>query len=339
MFHIASLATLRLLVLVAQPGPAEASDVMLTSGGTVQKPSLMRRHTEDELQHHHKSGSAQAMFIALDLNGDGLVSGHEIKVSMKQAKFAIPQTLHNIMGDVDDTADGGISFAQFHGAAKIAEEKHALHLQETHRHHPDVVEQKAKIATQTPVTTESAWVTCGGSKAPTCDACPKTDADGQTVFDHGSEWCNADCSFSGGKCLPKGSVTGSGTSQGSSKADSEGHSSTAVSDLLVKEITPMDAEVINNAAGDAIKEEIVEASEKEQKQQEAEEAKKFSWGKFWLVVIITFSVILGICAIVSIVSLVVFCLMGQKRSGKGEDEEGEAFAEGEAEVADATADS
>ena len=47
------------------------------------------------------------------------------------------------MRDVDDTTDGGISFTEFHGAAKEAEAKHALHLKESRRHHAAVVEHKA----------------------------------------------------------------------------------------------------------------------------------------------------------------------------------------------------
>lgn len=171
------------------------------------------------------------------------------------------------------------------------------------------------------------WVTCGGHKAPSCQACTTTDSNGQTVFDHGIEWCHGDCQYAQGACHPKGTITVQGTVQGTARAY---HSTTSLPDLLNPNITAYDAATINNAADSAIREENLEAAEKQRKEEEALEAEKFSWSKFWLVVIISFSVILGICAVVSLIALCVFCLMGTPGPApKDADDEGEGFMDGE----------
>jgi len=333
---------------------------MLTAGGSFQRPStIMRRHKDGEEHHHHHDHHAhhtKELFHALDLNGDGTVTGAEVKASMKKSDFHIPQTF---VDSVENNAEGGITYDEFLKAAHFAAEHHALHhsveeltsehdeeapKHKAHNHHhaehsatvhahhhkapkeEELLEERREQNEQNPAT--SAWVTCGGHKAPTCTACVTTNAQGQTVFDHGAEWCNGDCVYHNGQCHTQGTVTVSGVTQGASM----GYSTSPKPDILNPNITEKDEKIINDAATDAIREENLEAAEKQRAEEEEAESKKFSWGKFWLIVIISFSVILGICAIVSIVALFVFCFMGTPGpEGKGVDDEGEALAEAQGE--------
>merc|ERR1719498_1286676 len=105
-------------------------------------------------------------------------------------------------------------------------------------------------------------------------------------------------------------------------------------DLVNPNITAYDTQVIDRAAAEAIREGNLEAAEEQKKEEEAAEAKKFSWSKFWLIVIITFSVILGICALVSIIAVVVLCCMGTPGPPPGKDVEGDDETEGLADAAE-----
>lgn len=180
-------------------------------------------------------------------------------------------------------------------------------------------------ASTDPADPKASWVSCGGHKAPNCDACTKTDATGSTVFDHGGEWCHGDCAYDGA-CKVKGTISVNGTVQG----EALGYSTSPAPDLLNPEMTPEDTAAVNTAAEDAIKEENIESADKTKKEEEAAEDAKFSMGKFWLLVIVVFSVMLGVCAIVSVVALVVFCLMANPGPPPAKDETAALAAEGEA---------
>jgi len=188
----------------------------------------------------------------------------------------------------------------------------------------DASESKETSASD-PADPKAAWVSCGGHKAPNCAACGKTDAGGANVFDHGGEWCNGDCAYDGA-CKVKGTITVNGTVAG----EALGYSTSPAPDLLNPEMTPEDTAAVNSAAEDAIKEENIESADKTKKEEEAAEDAKFSMGKFWLLVIVIFSVILGVCAIISVVALIVFCLMANPGPPPAKEEAAPLEAEGEA---------
>lgn len=143
-------------------------------------------------------------------------------------------------------------------------------------------------------------VDCGTHTAVSCSACPTTAADGTTTSFQGEDSCTGDCTYSGGACHEAG-----GSSQEAfdkmMAAESSGHPlvqvTTQVPDLKNPNMTSYDNETINAAAEAALKEEEREDEAKEHK------GKKFSWRKFWLVVVIIMSVILGICCICSITAI------------------------------------
>jgi hypothetical protein len=312
-----------------------SEQVMLNAGGSLQTaPSIVRRHHEDGEEHHHHGhhkGSVKAMFKALDLNGDGMVTGAELKARMKKGDFH-SKTLNELMSKVQDSDEGYTTYSEFLKAVHLATDTalgHAL-LHTSKKHHSAVHEHSDQLLEQGD---RADWVTCGGHKAPSCAVCPMTDSTGQTVFDHGIEWCHGDCVYAGSQCHPLGTITVSGTAQGSAVPYS---STTEIPDILNPNITANDASVINKAAEASIREENMEAAEKMRAEEEAREAKKFSWGKFWLIVTITFSVILGVCALVSIVAFCVFYFMATPGpAGKDEDDEGEALADADGEDAGA----
>jgi hypothetical protein len=355
----------------------EAEQVTMTAGGNMVRPSsIMRRHEdgiEDHHQHHHSHQvlRAKAMFKTLDLNGDGKVTGAELKANMKKKDFH-SKALEKLMSMVEDSNEDGTTQEEFLNAVHLVKEQNALHhkaeelighnahhhahVQEHHALHPKEFLEESENSEETfhdqelqgrLLTAEknarrmvlgkddpdgadptANWVTCGGHKAPSCEQCTSTDSSGKTVFDHGGEWCNGDCIYgseSGGslKCHLAGNANVIANA-----GPSLGHA-TPLPDILNPAITDKDTGVINDAATDAIAEENAEAAAKLQKEEEGE-----GGGKFWLIVIITFSVILGICAIVSVVALAVFCFMSSPEDDKlqgQEDDEGEALMEGEEE--------
>merc|ERR1719217_907263 len=191
----------------------------------------MRRHKDDEAHHHHHSHdvlNAKAMFKAMDLNGDGMVTGDEVKGSVANTDFHVPRIVRRTLSHLEDR--NGFSYAQFHEAVQRASKKHALASQVLPRHasvhehrashdslvqadHETVQPAANQVAATTTKATSTAWVSCGGHRAPSCAVCVTTDATGQTVFDHGFEWCHGDCVYSAGKCHPQGTITVSGTVQ------------------------------------------------------------------------------------------------------------------------------
>jgi len=324
--------------------------VTMTAHGAFQKPSsMMRRQTEGmEKQHHsgHGAPHMKAMFKALDLNGDGMVTGAEVKASMKKTNFKIPQ---EFVDNVDKNPDGGITYKMFSKAAHFAAEHrhapqqkqekkaqkhqthhhhHAKHRANVHAHRHEASKQHELLEVNEDPAPDTR-VTCGGHKAATCAACVTTNAQGETVFDHGSEWCNGDCVYHEGQCHKAGTVT---VDANAAAPTSQGHATTAQPDILNQNITAEDEKIIKNAAEDAIKEEETEAAEKAE-----DKDKGMDMGKFWLVIIILFSVILGICCIVSLVTGFVFVFMGtpapEKEGLVDEGEEGEG-EEGEGEEAE-----
>jgi len=317
-----------LVVLVAGDFLADEHQVMLNAGG-----SMVRRHEEGgENRHGHHKGSVQAMFSALDLNGDGKVTGAELKAKMKKGDFHA-KTLNELMSKVQDSDEGYTTYAEFlegvHTASDTALGHALLH---TSKEHSSPVSEHSDNLLQ--LGERADWVTCGGHKAPSCAECPTTDSTGQTVFDHGVEWCHGDCVYADSKCHRVGTITVSNNaSQGSAIPYS---STTEVPDILNPNITTDDNKVINEAASASIREENMEAVEKMRAEEEAREAKKFTWGKFWLIVTVTFSVILGVCAIVSVVAFFVFyCMATPGPPGKDEDDVGEATEKEALLVADA----
>jgi len=182
--------------------------------------------------------------------------------------------------------------------------------------------EKSAIAEAAPGDDDS-WVTCGGHKAPTCQACVSTDSNGRTVFDHGSEWCHGDCVYHQKKCQKSGTVNNDGAAKGVAR----GYATTPLPDLLNPNMTQKDERTVDIAAEAAIKEENMEAASKAKQEEEEIKNKKFSWSKFWLITCITVSVILGICACVSVCALVVYYGMPTP-SAKGDPEDDGSGEEG-----------
>lgn len=284
---------------------------------------LIRAEQTSSRNRHITDKEHRQMFDAIDVNKDGIVSASDIRASAAKVGSHLPQDTLSMLEDLDSNGDGGISFAEFAAAAKhVTKKRHA----DVSQHRYEAVE-----TTPSPAPADSTYISCGGHQAVTCEACPTTDADGQTVFDHGAEWCNGDCAYEGNVCKPSGSVTVDGVQTFGAEAK-EG-----TPDILKKGITPEDKKIIDEAAQDAVKEEKEEKDAKEEEQEEGvAKAKGFDWGKFWMIIIVSFSCILGTCAIVSIVALITFCFMPKpeppmtKEELLAEETEGEAGEEGEA---------
>lgn len=313
-----------LLIGLACGGAAEQDlgqqdAVTVAADGAVHRPgSIVRK--QDGVEHHHyekhyKDGVEQhphhtekkhhytkAMFDSMDGNQDGLVTAAEVEASARKINSPTPKGMKGMLADIDKNGDGAISYAEFQTAAKDASRhnsehhQHNLHHMSINEHQPASDLQKRD---QDPL-----QVTCGGHKAATCKACTTTDETGQFVFDHGHEWCHGDCVYHQGECHDVGTVTVDGTVHVSA-----GHAAAPVPDLLNEALTPEDKDVIKVAAEDAVVEEQKEKDIKEEEEEEGVEAEKFEWKKFWLVVIICFSVVLGICALVSCVAVIVLCFM------------------------------
>lgn len=312
-----------LLFGLACGGAAEQDAVTVTAdgdvhdvhrpGSIVRKQEGMEHHHYEHPQHHtgKRHHYTKAMFKSLDGNEDGLVTATEIEASARKINSPTPKGLKGMLADIDTNGDGAISYAEFQTAAKDASRHNSEH-QHEHVHHRMNINQHEPAsdlqrADQDPIpTAESTHVTCGGHKAPTCKLCPTTDDKGESVFDHGHEWCHGDCVYHQGECHDEGTITVDGTVH-----VSQGHSTTPIPDLLNEAITPEDKEIIQKAAADAVVEEQKEKDLKEEEEKDAVEDEKFQWRKFWLVVIICISVVLGICAIVSIVAVVVLCFMNK----------------------------
>lgn len=382
-----SLTTLLLLALVAQPhaslaegwgvpprseesqphavhADASHTEVLLTASGSVKSPSsLMRRHQEEGSEEHHHDHqhlqNVKASFALMDLDGDGVVTGAELKAAVKQRHLHHPKALDAMLDRISDKSLHTTSFEEFrHAVHKVAQYQklhhspkelkeskshnhvkhqanhhHKEHTHHHHKHHGQSAAHgkvhellEAHEETDNGKVVTSSEISCGGNDAATCAACTEhTKADG-TIEDKGSEFCNGDCMWEATqpqfspKCIPSALSAGAGTGVA--------HGET-VADILNSTITAKDEAIIDRAAEQAIKEENLEAGEKQAKEEKAAEDGKFSWGKFWLIVIITFSVILGICAISSIVVLGVFMFTGAP--GKDVGDEAEGFTEGEGE--------
>lgn len=287
----------------------EQDSIHIGAGGAFHRPSsLIRSHAQEaeeeerekagrhhhKHQHHHNS-EAEELFQAMDLNQDGLVSVPEVEETAQQTGASAPKDLLKILSAIDSDADGGISYAEFKKAANAATRRVAIH---EHK----AASQLEKTSEDPESETEAVRVTCGGHTAGSCGECPSTNAQGQTVMDHGAEWCNGDCEYKNNVCVAIGTVTVDGTVQMAEAA------TTTLPDLLSEDITKKDEEVIDDAAQAAVKEQTLEKETKEEEEKEATEG-DFDWGKFWLIVIVTFAVILGLCALVSVVALIVFCFM------------------------------
>jgi len=256
--------------------------------------------------------------------------------TMRKVKKETARRLHTMKDESDEDKNSPhhnhhVGSVQKHQHANMDDEL----LQKKAREDPDGPADDEQAGTDVvgasstdPADPRASWVSCGGHKAPNCDACTKTDATGATVFDHGGEWCNGDCAYDGA-CKVKGTITVNGTVPG----EALGYSTSAAPDLLNPEMTPEDTAAVNTAAEDAIKEENIEAADKTKKEEEEAEDAKFSMGKFWLLVIVIFSVILGVCAIISVVALIVFCLMANPGPPPGKDEAAAPLA-AEGEVAE-----
>lgn len=298
------------LLLIGVSCSLEQDSIHIGAGGDLHQQSPLVRRDEPQAEeeerenarrHHHKhqhhhGNQAKALFQAMDLNEDGVVSVAEVKISAQRTGASTPTDLLKTLSAIDTNADGGISYAEFEKAANAAthlvgirEHREASELEKTHED-PDGE-------------TAAVRVTCGGHTAGSCGECPTTDENGHTVMDHGEEWCNGDCEYKSNVCVAIGTVTVDGTVQAA-----EAPSTPKVPDLLDPDISKKDEEIIDDAAQAAVKEETLEKATKEEEEKEATEG-DFDWGKFWLIVIITFAVILGLCALVSVVALFVFCFM------------------------------
>lgn len=308
-------------------GEAAAKQVGLTAGGMVNQRSLMRK--EDAVYHHgrHAHG-VKAMFNALDLDHDGLITSAEVK-EIAQSKHYHSEALAQLLGGLPEGEESkGTSFVEFSDAVHEAARLGALH----HR-----VQELLEEKSQTVLTQEeqriveihqhhrSGNVSCGGHKAESCKKCPITAADGTETLDHGVEWCNGDCVYHSGECYKIGDEpAGASTHQ----AGNGSHATTPLPAALNPEKTAAEQEAIDDAAKAAIDEENKEAEEKKEEEKEEEKKKGMTLSKFWLVVIIVVSVILFICCISTLVAVFVFGF--NVRPADKEDME-DALADGEAE--------
>lgn len=316
MCSVASVVALQLLAFAASLVQADEAEshFMLNAGG-----SLVRREgnkhqvgitTDEEDRITHNVGKAFAM---LDLNGDGLITTAELKKDMKQKHLHL-QTLTSLLEHAAGHA--GTSFEEFN------EIVHRLASQGVLRH-------IAKHSTLHRHGNASVSVSCGGHTAVSCEACPTTDSTGATVADHRAEWCHGDCVYNpaDSKCHKEGTVTVSG-----SHTLDQAHTTSPVPDLLNPNHTERDDQVIEAATEAAIREEKLEAKEKEEQK---EEAKKFNWTTFWLIVAITSGVILCVCCIsTGVAAFVIYGTnAGKKLEEEPADEEGGEEDDGETSAA------
>merc|ERR1719321_881269 len=184
---------------------------------------LLRRDPTEEAE--SSPASLRAIFKSFDGDNDGIATFLEIEHSFNTAKQAIPEDLHDILGKMDSKT----SHQQTVGV----------------KQHEQVQEASPGDGS------DDSWVTCGGHRAPSCDACPSTDSSGRTVFDHGSEWCHGDCIYHDQKCRKSGTVDVAGIKTGKVL----GYATTPVPNLLNPKITKEDERTIDNAAEAAIREE------------------------------------------------------------------------------------
>lgn len=318
----AVLVGLQFLAVASQddstPGEALNEVSQTTAGSSNLNRRLVRAESHDHQSQHHRKHHIKEMFHALDQDGNGFVSADEIKVMM-DSKNLHPQAVVELVNAIPANS-AGLSVDDFASHAhKLAREDTLHHRQETasfadrHDMHEADIREHRSAAVQ---------VTCGGHKAATCALCTSTDANGQQVFDHGSEWCNGDCVWHEQACHLKGTVTV--TVSGTSTGTANGYGTTPLPDIMNPNITAKDKGIIDKAAGAAIREENMEAAEKQRLEEENAEAKKFGWGKFWLITVITISVILGACACVTVIAVCMYYQMGSPtKETEDEGEEGE----------------
>lgn len=313
---------------------AEREEVTLTASGDIERPSSMvRRQKEHHHHHHHREHqNAQALFEALDIDGDGKVTSAELKDKMENSDFKVPKVLQELISHAQHNVDGGIGYMEFsrvaHQAAKHKKHhRHKVHHQHQHMTSEDLVQKDEQLDENQP-DSRATWVTCGGHKAPSCSLCTTTDDKGQVVNDRGSEWCNGDCMMSHGKCEARPENSPAPAAKATTPTPQPAQPAPAKEkkpDILDPTITGFDKAVIDDAAEDAIKEENAEAAQKQEEAiKEAANGDGFDWNKFWLIVIVVFSVLLGICAIVSVVGVCVLCYYGTPTKDIGE---GTALAE------------
>jgi len=163
---------------------------------------------------------------------------------------------------------------------------------------------RVRVTTKTKTQTTTT-ISCGGHVASSCEECVKTKPDGSLTTDHGEEWCHGDCVYSAGVCHVASASSQAAFSK-MLKAEEGGnppvHLTTQVPDLQNPNMTEWDNNTINAAAEAALKEETILDAEKDSETK----GRRFPWKKFWLVIVVIFSVILGICCICSIVAVVTF---------------------------------
>jgi len=317
------LTSLLFIALACGGHAAEEHSVIVTAGGEVEPASpIMRKHAEDGAEHHHKNhrqhhtdeaetkahhtDETKAMFSAMDLNEDGLVSAEEVTTSAHKTGSVTPQKdMLKMLRDLDTNGDGGISYAEFLTAAKDVQKKRVdgHHLAAAVNEHRGASELERADQVPPPVS-------CGGHTAPNCASCTTTAEDGGRTFNHLSDWCNGDCVYGtvagiAHKCHEKGTVTIDGTLHGSAAA---GQSTSPVPDLLNPALTDEDKRIIEESAREAVRQEQLEKDGIDQEDMKSS-IEKTSLSNFWFIVIISFSVILGLCAITSLVAILVFLFM------------------------------
>lgn len=328
----AVLVGLQFLAVASQgdstPGEAlnEVSHAAAGASNLNRRSGLVRTESHDHQSHHHRHHNIKGMFHILDRNKDGLVTADEIKAMMDNKHYHPKAVIELVNSLPADRAGFSLNDFESHAHKHARDRQEAMSFSEQQQFHEADVREHRTAGDQ---------VTCGGHKAATCALCPTTDSSGNQVFDHGSEWCNGDCVWHELKCHLKGTVTV--TVSGTSAGTASQYGTTPLPDIMNPNITDKDKGIIDKAAGAAIREENVEAAEKQRAEEEDAEAKKFGWGKFWLITIITISVCLGACACVTVIAVCLYYNMGTptKEVQEDEGEEGEDAALAEAQGADA----
>lgn len=344
-------------LLFARACFGEDTAVTLTADGDIEQAvPLMRKHaihkedgaySEEEergsndpgdYHENHHTAETQAMFGSMDLNQDGLMTADEVKASALQVGSSAPKDMLKMLRDLDTDGDGAISYAEFLAAAKDARQNRV----HAHRYpvaHPMHVPQHAAVTSVASVLERTNQVqrtsdltkrkrrahrvSCGGHTAVNCEACPTTDAEGETVSSHGTYWCNGDCVYdiADRQCHTIGTFTTHNTT--TVETDEDGitavkyvrpprlDSASTKPDLLNPEITPVDREITRMAAEEAVQEGKLERELAEEEEREGVRGEQFSWRRFWFIVIIVASTVLGLCALFSIVAVVVFLFMSK----------------------------
>jgi len=297
----------------------------------------------------HRSGVRQPqnfhdMLLKLDLDNSGVLDFKEFKKAL--FNFYHVRTTRSHQGGHSrhhrKRSNAHPVLAQLHSAGPSEEsvprkaskaehlDRHKQGMQYQENKEKDYAEfidtsGKVHVTTKTKTHTGGNKVSCGGHVAISCAACTTTAFDGSTTTDHGAEWCNGDCVYSSGACHDSGTVVAD------TNVVSQGYATTEMPDLLNPNLTSADNRTINAAAEAAIREENMEAAENERKQEEDMQGKKFSMKKFWLIMVITMSVILGLCAICSLVAVAYLCMKGDGKKEPAEEgkEEGEEAEEAE----------